>query len=297
LQPAVDLFNNSSVMRYREYLPSPQCARVVEKYWVLEGHATGAPGTIIPDGRIELVFHYGGEFWRHSARAPAVKQPGSLLVGQMIEPVVLVPDGYAGVAAIRLRPAAARTFLGFSPSEVLGSFMDLELVFPSTARLRERLADASDDKLVRSASRLRDPRHLDLERVAALERWLIEMACPLPRAPVEAAVGAILQTGGRATIRSLVARTPMGVRQLERHFLDDVGLSPKTFARIVRLQVALRRIREGSTLTHVALACGYYDQAHMTRDFRHLAAMSPGAWQTHAGELAALFVDGTVTPR
>jgi AraC-like DNA-binding protein len=266
-------------MRYQEYSPSPQCARVAEKYWVLEGRATGASDTIIPDGRIELVFHYGGEFWRHSAGAPAVRQPGSLLVGQMIEPVVLVPDGYAGVAAIRLRPAAARTLLGFSVSEVSGSFVDLELVFPSAGRLRERLADASDD----------------LERVAALERWLIEMACPSPRAPVEAAVGAILQTGGRATIHSLVARAAMSVRQLERHFQEDVGLSPKTFARIVRLQVALRRIREGSTLTDVALACGYYDQAHMTRDFRHLAAMSPGAWQTRSGELAALFVEGGVT--
>jgi AraC-like DNA-binding protein len=261
-------------VRYQEYAPSPRCARVVEKYWVLEGHATGSPDTIIPDGRIELIFHYGGEFWRHLAGAPAVRQPGSLLVGQMIEPVVLAPEGHARAAAIRLRPGAARTLLGFSLSEVSGSFVDLEQVFPSAAQLREHLAQASDD----------------LGRVAVLEGWLNEMACPSPRVRVEAAVGAILQTGGRATIHSLVARTAMGVRQLERHFQEDVGLSPKTFSRIVRLQVALRRIREGSTLTEVALACGYYDQAHMTRDFRHLAAMSPRAWQAHAGELAALFV-------
>ena len=97
-------------MRYQEYLPSPQCARVVETYWVLEGQATGSRDTIIPDGRIELVFHYGGEFWRHSAGAPDLRQPGSLLVGQMIAPVVLAPKGGAGVAAIRLRPAAARTW-------------------------------------------------------------------------------------------------------------------------------------------------------------------------------------------
>ncbi len=173
-----------------------------------------------------------------------------------------------------MRPAAARTLLGFSLSEISGRFVDLEQVFPSAAQLRERLADASDD----------------LGRVATLERWLIAMAGPAPRVHVEAAVGAILQSGGRGTIPSVVARTPMGVRQLERHFQEDVGLSPKIFARIVRLQVALRRIRVGSALTEVALACGYYDQAHMTRDFRHLAAMSPGAWQTHAGELAALFV-------
>jgi AraC-like DNA-binding protein len=62
------------------------------------------------------------------------------------------------------------------------------------------------------------------------------------------------------------------------------------FSRIVRLQAVLRAVRGGSPLADVALGCGFYDQAHMTRDFRQLAAMSPGAWQTHAGDLAPLFV-------
>jgi AraC-like DNA-binding protein len=56
------------------------------------------------------------------------------------------------------------------------------------------------------------------------------------------------------------------------------------------LQAALRRVRAGSPLSEAALASGYYDQAHMTRDFRELASMSPSAWQRHSGELAALFV-------
>ena len=60
-----------------------------------------------------------------------MKQPASLLVGQMVEPVVLAPEGPAGVAAIRLRPAASRTLLGFSLQEVSGRFVDLELIFPS----------------------------------------------------------------------------------------------------------------------------------------------------------------------
>jgi hypothetical protein len=40
------------------------------------------------------------------------------------------------------------------------------------------------------------------------------------------------------------------------------------------------------------LSCGYYDQAQMARDFRELATIAPGAWQTHAGALAPLFVGG-----
>jgi len=261
-------------MRYAEYAPTPSLAALVERFWLLEGSSTGSADTIIPDGRVELVFHYGGPFWRHDASGGAVKQPASLLVGQMIEPVVLAPDGKAGVAAIRLQPAASRTLLGFSVQEVSGRFVDLELIFPSVKRLRERLADARNDG----------------ERIRALEGWLTAMACPAPRRRVEAVVGTILQSDGRASIDSLVARAGTSQRQLERQFREDVGLTPKTFSRIVRLQAALRRVRQGSPLTDVALACGFYDQAHMTRDFRELASMSPGLWQTHAGDLTPLFV-------
>jgi AraC-like DNA-binding protein len=261
-------------MRYAEYTPTPPLAALVERFWLLEGCATSAADAIIPDGRVELVFHYGGAFWRHDAGGARVKQPASLLVGQMIEPVVLAPDGPAGVAAIRLRPAASRTVLGFSLQEVSGRFVDLELIFPSVRWLLERLSEASSDGA----------------RVQALEEWLTGMACRPPRRHIEGAVATILQSGGRASIDSLVATANTSLRQLERQFRDDVGLTPKTFSRIVRLQGALRRVRQGRSLTEVALASGFYDQAHMTRDFRELASMSPGAWQTHAGDLAPLFV-------
>jgi AraC-like DNA-binding protein len=189
-------------MRYAEYAPSPRFRALVEKLWLLEGHATGAADAVLPDGRMELIFHYEGAFWRH------------------------------------------------------------------------RDAEAPDDE----------------HRIGALEQWLLDLACPPPRRDVEAAVAAVLRSGGRTSIESLSLLTGTGVRQLERQFRDDVGLSPKVFSRIVRLQSALRRIRDGLPLSHVALACGYYDQAHMTRDFRQLAAMSPGMWQSHSGDLAPLFL-------
>ena len=265
-------------MRYAEYSPAPRLAALVERFWLLEGSSTGSADAIIPDGRVELIFHYGGPFWRHVVNGDRLQQPTALLVGQMVAPVVLAPDGPAGVAAIRLRPAASRTLLRFSLQEVSGRFVDLELVFPSAKRLCERLAEASNDG----------------ERIHALEEWLIAMACPAPRRYVDAAVGTILESGGRVSMEALVSRAGTSLRQMERQFREDVGLTPKTFSRIVRLQAALRRVRQGSALAEVALACGFYDQAHMTRDFRELASMSPGAWQSYAGDLAPLFIEGPV---
>ncbi|HET7219537.1 MAG TPA: helix-turn-helix domain-containing protein [Vicinamibacterales bacterium] len=261
-------------MRYAEFLPSPQLSTLVERFWLLEGVASGAADVILPDGRVELIFHYRGSFWRHGAGIDPVRQPASLLVGQMLAPVVLAPAGYAGIAAIKLRPEAARSLLRFSLREVSGRFEDLDLIFPTAARLREQLAAASSDGA----------------RIAALEDWLRRIHATPPGIELAGAVKTMLQSRGRTSVVELSTVTGLGVRRMERQFHDAVGLTPKAFARIVRLQAALRRIRDGTPLSDVALACGYYDQAHMTRDFRQLAAMSPGAWQRHAGELAPLFV-------
>ena len=86
-------------MRYAEYRPATPLAALVERFWLLEGSSMRAADAIIPDGRVELIFHYGGPFLRHDGTSAAVKQPASLLVGQMVEPVVLAPEGPAGVAA------------------------------------------------------------------------------------------------------------------------------------------------------------------------------------------------------
>ncbi|HEY7496944.1 MAG TPA: helix-turn-helix transcriptional regulator [Vicinamibacterales bacterium] len=262
-------------MRYAEYAPAPRFAQLVERFWFLDGDAAGATDAIIPDGRVELIVHYGGAIWRHRHDAAPVRQPATLLVGQMYEPVILAPHGYTAVAAIRLRPAAARALLGVSMHEVTGQFVELESLFPSIRGVRDRLGEAQNDA----------------DRMRALEEWLWTMGWMSPLREIDGVVAAILQSGGRVSIDAVAFAAGVSLRQLERQFQQDVGLTPKAFSRIIRLQSALRRIREGQPLSDVAVACGYYDQAHMTRDFRQLAAMSPGGWQTHGGELAPLFVE------
>jgi AraC-like DNA-binding protein len=267
-------------MRYAEYRPSLRFARFVDAYWILEGEGTGLPDAILPDGRLEIIFHYGATFRHHHADGTIERQLRSLLAGQALAPIVLSHHGCAGVAAIRLRPAAAGAVLRFPVSETTGRIQDLGAVFPSARALRDRLGDARDDK----------------ERIEGLESWLDERALEDPRPEVEAAVAVIVQTGGRADIATLASRAGIGMRRLERRFVEDVGLTPKRFARIIRLQRALRLVRSGDALASVALACGYYDQSHMVLDFQRLAAVSPRAWREHAGVLAPLFAGCDTEP-
>jgi transcriptional regulator GlxA family with amidase domain len=77
-------------------------------------------------------------------------------------------------------------------------------------------------------------------------------------------------------VAEVAARLGVQARQLERRFKLRVGLSPKYFARIRRFQRVFPEV-EGAGWVEAAAACGYYDQAHLIRDFRAFAGEPPAA--------------------
>jgi AraC-like DNA-binding protein len=84
-------------------------------------------------------------------------------------------------------------------------------------------------------------------------------------------------SAGARSISELAADIGWSRRHLATRFRREIGLSPKTLARVLRFQRAVRRLREGSpgTLAAVAAECGYYDQAHFNREFRTFAGCTP----------------------
>jgi AraC-like DNA-binding protein len=259
-------------LRYAEYPPPPEMATVVECFWFLEGTGSAVPEPVLPDGRTEWLFHYGTPFSRLHGDGRVEPQPRALVAGQITAPIVLVAGKSAGIAAIRLKPGAS-SLLGVPAAELTNQLAPLDAFCRPEAVL---------DQLAASAS--------DAARLAVLQRWLAPRLSHPRRAEVDDAVHSILTSGGRISMASLTTRANVSRRHLQRLFLTHVGLSPKTLARIVRVQHAATRLRAGASLADVAIACGYYDQAHMALDFRAVAQESPGAWQRGAGDLGPLFL-------
>jgi AraC-like DNA-binding protein len=251
---------------YREIAPSPRLARYVQCFWILEGEG-GAPQHIPPDGRIELIFHYGDPFRRIHHDGRAERQPRSLLAGQITGPVVVAPADRTGVVGVRFRPAGAAAFFVQPLSEFTGGVHGLDAVW-RTAELEERIAAARDDT----------------GRVAVLESVLTPRQDP--DAGVEVALAAVQNSGGLTSVDQLARIAGLSRRHLERKFLDRVGIAPKMYARIARFQRALRTRQEGGAWLDSALASGYYDQAHFIRDFRQFTGCTPTSYSAAAEEYA-----------
>jgi AraC-like DNA-binding protein len=121
-----------------------------------------------------------------------------------------------------------------------------------------------------------------------LEEWLLERAACVDLAPTPAVEAAtrVVATRGSGTVTDLAEGVGLSVRQLERQFQAQVGMSPKSLSRLARFEAAQRRIFEARELSFTRLAheLGYADQAHFTREFRAFAEESPGGVMAHVKE-------------
>src|SRR5262245_57939964 len=101
------LFYNPPAMTYREYAPAPMLADVVDRIWTLEG-SPGELGEsdqpVLPDGRPELILHFGDRFRRVEADGSSEVQAAAIVAGQLTGPLVLRPAGRVSVLGVRLRP-------------------------------------------------------------------------------------------------------------------------------------------------------------------------------------------------
>jgi AraC-like DNA-binding protein len=264
-------------MLYRETAPHPLLAACVRTYWVLSG--TGAelgPQPVLPDGCTELIVHRGRPFWQHDAVGRVTLQATRLFVGQTLAPVVVAPSGDTDVVAIRFEPFGAFALLGsrhVSRADAIVDVADLGEPWLSRAVLCAESADSAQQALS------------VLER-ALLTRLDVRRA-PLADARVVRAVALLVGSSGATTIDSVARHAGTSPRNLERLFHSQIGLSPKLFARVVRLQATAAAIAADTRrpLADISAAIGYFDQAHMIRDFVAMTSDTPRGFRQSFGAL------------
>jgi AraC-like DNA-binding protein len=241
-------------VEYREFVPRSPLRDYVRCIWTLRSKGGGLE-RVLPDGTCEIVLNRGDPF-RHDGRV----QPRAMVVGQMPRFMEIEPTGAVELVGIRFRPGGLFPFLSAPMSELTGGWADLGDI---DRRLRR-----------------------ELEGVRGPEEALLERLRPANGA-VAAAVAAI-ERGGRRIDR--IARDlALHPRRLERMFRREVGVAPKLLARIARFQGVLRGSGDWAT---VAQACGYYDQAHLIRDFKEFAGEPPTAYFGRRHPMSDAFTGG-----
>jgi AraC-like DNA-binding protein len=268
-------------VRYSEYRPSPALASLIHRIWTLQDSAQDERPPFqraMPDGRAELIFNLGDSF-EQLDRGKAIEQPRALIVGTTRRALQIRPTGRVDLIGIRLRPDAVAGLLRISGRELMDRALDLALLprrFDHS--LLEQMAGTTDEKA----------------RLRLLERQLrlaAERATPHRR--LRAAVELVLRSHDPLVATRAAGAVGLSYRQLSRLFRERVGFGPKVLARITRFQRLLRALEARPNAPWSALAAdtGYYDQPHLTREFRAFAAVSPQAYRAELRELTRHFID------
>ena len=129
------------------------------------------------------------------------------------------------------------------------------------------------------------------ERIAAIETLLISYVLRIKTEPSAILLARkIVDRGGIVSVDQLANETGISARQLERRFLIEVGIGPKLLSRIVRFQQVFRAVEKcDGAWAPIAVECGYYDQAHLIRDFNQFAQQTPAVLFAEQSELTHAF--------
>jgi len=213
----------------------------------------------------------------HLAGHPDPRQPPgtyrTLVGGLHTVPALITHQGYQSGIQLALSPLGARALLGLPAGELAHTDVEGPAVLgPVADEIGERLQAERDWP----------------GRFAVLDRTLTRVLAAGPAGLVSAEVGhswrRLLTARGGCGVAELAAETGWSDRHLRARFREETGLSPKAAARVIRFDWArrrlLRRVVSGApqALADLAADCGYYDQAHLAREFRDLAGCPPSVW-------------------
>lgn len=268
-------------MEYRERPPHPALRPFVRTYWTLSGASVAsAPQPVLPDGSTELIVHRARPFRRHTVERGNERQSPLLFVGQMRAPVILEPDGAADVVAIRFRPQGAFALLGCRQDRLADEIADVAgLGLPWLTEAVRRAQEAPTPAAALEQLEEALLRRLDARPPRCDER-------------VGAALGLITRAGGDVRVESAAAFAGTSRRHLERLFVEQIGIGPKVFARLLRFQAATARVvaEPNVPLAAVSGDSGYFDQSHMIREFLTFAGSSPEVLRQRLAPLTAWMI-------
>ncbi|WP_266168762.1 helix-turn-helix transcriptional regulator [Dyella subtropica] len=240
-------------------LPGAALAGLVEHYWFVAWDLRGLPAQTqetLPHPNVQLV----------------IEPPRARIYGVHSGRFTRVLEGQGRVFGIKFKAGGFHPFLGASVSALMDGSLAVPEVFGTGSEVLEDAVLASED--------------FDA-MIAAAERFLLDRLPPFDATVerVSALVASIVDDRSITTVEHLCEQAGMSTRALQRLFQQYVGISPKWVINRYRLHEAIAQLQEGKPIAwaDLALALGYFDQAHFIRDFRKLVGRTPAEYARAEG--------------
>ena len=269
-------------MDYEVYTTAPELQPFIKCFWSLEDHDVKSEPVkqrVLPDGCMEMIFHYGDLYRQYFEDGTSLIQPRSFIYGQITKYIEIAPTGVSGIISARFLPDGICPFINIPLSALENKAVPLAKIFNEYGKLlEEQVIKANDNQ----------------ERIKLIETFLLSKLTerPVIDAITKSCVEVIFQSKGQIALTQLADKMNINRRNMERKFTSVIGISPKQLARVARLQATLKMLgqKRATSLTEIAYENGYFDQAHFIKDFKEFTGMSPKSFFADNLKLSSLFV-------
>jgi AraC-like DNA-binding protein len=217
----------------------------------------------LPSDRVVAIVNLGEPIRVSTRDGLWTTQPDGFLAGLHDTYALTETRGAQRGVQIDLSPVGAHLLFRLPMYELAHSVVTLEDLFGRAgSHLHEALASAGGYA----------------ERFALLDDFILarldDALSPVPS--ITRALGRLRASAGSMPVRELAAEVGCSRRYLTAGFREHVGITPKLLGRILRFQRAIRLMDAPLSWAEISHTCGYYDQAHLIRDFNQFAGCAPG---------------------
>ncbi|MFD2287378.1 helix-turn-helix domain-containing protein [Pedobacter petrophilus] len=262
--------------------PSPFLQGIVRHYLVLSSNACSHPDfRIFSDGSPGIVFHRKAPFIQISDKNGCFDvQPNCFVYGQITQFNTISATAEMDMLIIVLQPSALLKLFNIAAFEINDKTIPFADLTGHSGRLLIESVQEQPDNAV---------------AISLIEDFLFNRAIKKTYHDdiVSTSVKQIYAHKGMKGPTKIFKDIPATERQLERKFLEHIGLSPKKFAGIIRLQYFLKCLKTANPTTNISeisYHCGYYDQSQLNNIFKKNTGLTPLQYQANANLLAVNFL-------
>jgi len=259
-------------MKYLEYKPIESLSDYIQLIWISESESKNdyyPKEKILPDGIVEIVFHFWESFIVYNTKGEKLKQPKGFAISQMQKFIEIESNGNIGFVSVRFYPWGAHHFFDEPIKNFIDNTIDLKHIWPN------------DYKEI-----LQEIKKVDNnEKVRIIQQFLSNCLSEHRKenSSIEEAIKLIRKTKGQHSIESICQETNLSYKKLERKFLATIGVTPKIFSRTTRFLHLCHHLKEyeNRSMTQLSYEFGYYDQAHFIKDFKAFSGLTPKEYYQH----------------
>lgn len=250
----------------REYQPSAPLRPYVDCYWEgafnLKAEET-VSFKVVPNACLELIIHLDDLRCDFPGPDRWAQTPDYMLIGMITQVQEIRFRKTVPVFTIRFKPEALFTLFRLPGSKVLERYEDINDLLGG--RLRDLCHRIREEKDVGGMIRQTETYLLQRLHERSLDWGYVNEAAEMMRRAKD------------LTVRDISEQVHVSQRQLERKFREIVGVSPKHYLRLTRINRVMKVLERGRPLdlTSVAYYCGYFDQAHFIKDFKRITGQNP----------------------